>query len=461
MNDNEAVLKGTVTLDLTFLGVGVVSCDAKLRVSESELIRSVVIPLPKLGTEALNKVIKLDCPELENTQITGELESGEPFTATVGYLEGVNFINVMKFMVEIKLVLLDLQRDRRSTTQIPSSLCFYLNNFLPKMFDQWTEKPLPSDAPLGAKPGGALDRIEFQAFGTNWTIQSLLDPGVSKIKLKSSPFPLRTATLTVSLDATADFDKRTSQANDICIILSFALSRHVHWHTVSNLSDDGEEISSSQRAVYSAPVNRGGHAPVDNFSKGTLKGFVELALQKFETEREWYSKTLQLFSQEQQTDVIDINCAILNILLDRIAVKVVGESVETQIDPKLSEKMDEDFFEKLHALFFELTAEWKEERTHALISTVNQWNAKPSFVKSIKSTCNILRLPEPCSKLIKARHKLLHAGDLDPGNLTVVKYWQDLEWLVLQMILRMFSYEGQVYHSVLGAQSINLSDHLV
>ncbi len=199
---------------------------------------------------------------------------------------------------------------------------------------------------------------------------------------------------------------------------------------------------------------------MDNHNFLVVREFIEKCAPTYWSNIEWFGKTMQLYVQAQIAEFLDIKCAILNILLDRISAHVLGDDTDALIDMHLDDKIDDEFASKLHILFTDLTDGWDNVRTKAIIDTIKQWNAKPSFAKAIMKTCCILRLPEPSGNFLSTRHKLLHVGDLDPSKSTVLEYWKELDWLVLRLILRLFNYEGSVYHAILGSSPRRLAEFL-
>ncbi len=206
------------------------------------------------------------------------------------------------------------------------------------------------------------------------------------------------------------------------------------------------------------PFDSGGHAVVNNWEPGILRPFIETACSGIAKERDWWHKTLGMYLLVQVNKYLEIKCATLNILVDRIAAKRSDAVGGAEIDASLPARIDDGFEQRLHGVLTELSQHWDENRTNRLIETITEWNARPSFGKRIRRVCDKLRIPQPSERFPATRYRLLHLDDLSPTEGTVGEYWTQLEWLVLAMILSLLGYEGEFYHHKLGDLLVPASD---
>ncbi|MFH1110934.1 MAG: hypothetical protein V1790_17310, partial [Planctomycetota bacterium] len=263
--------------------------------------------------------------------------------------------------------------------------------------------------------------------------------------------PLVTATLETAFQAGDAREAILSVADDIAVAMTLALGRDVRCVLCARTNDCGEYIDAVSRNQLVHPFNLGGHAVVDNWEPGILRPFIETACTEIAKERDWWHKTLGMYLLVQVNKYLEVKCAILHILVDRIAAKHSDAVGDAEIDPNLPARIDDGFKRRLHDLLTELSPHWGADRTNRLIETIKAWNATPSFSKRICRVCDKLRIPQPPERLLATRHRLLHSGDLDPREGTIGEYWTELEWPVLVTILRLLGYEGKMYHHKLGA----------
>jgi hypothetical protein len=195
---------------------------------------------------------------------------------------------------------------------------------------------------------------------------------------------------------------------------------------------------------------------------GCLRSFVEKAWPVYQQDPQWFRLSLDYFLQARIGPFIETRSVFLNILADRIEDRFKESAGSFEIDHDLKAKMkNKEFQDELTRVFEKITENWSRERTKAIIQQVNQWNSGPSFAEGIRRACRSLRLPEPPGKLLVTRHKLLHEGELKPHDGDIEQYWLELDWLVLSIVLRLFDYDGPVYHHRFGASHTLLRNHMV
>jgi len=201
---------------------------------------------------------------------------------------------------------------------------------------------------------------------------------------------------------------------------------------------------------WSASAKDGGNGPIETLSTGSLSGFVTKAGCKVAQEPDWWNRTLELHLQGVLSPIIDVRLTFFYVLLDRISSRVLTVKEPFQIAADLKKKLnDEEWQTRLTALFDELTDNWSEDRTKAVVRTVKGWNAAPSFVKTVKLAAVALGLPEPHSQVVRERNLLVHDGNvpakMPDGIRNLGDFSRAVEALVSAMLLRMLDHEGDAY----------------
>ena len=327
--------------------------------------------------------------------------------------------------------------------------------------DEWVEHPAASEGSAGPKGGGrSLSRLRFTVGGRAWTLTDELFRA-RRAGAKPSIVPVESASLTTPFAEGDTAGGVAAVASDIEQVLRLALSRDVRFVSVSTQGADGTLLTSTSRAVHVQPANVGGSPPIDNWREGVLAGLLEVAQPIVAGDRDWWHRTLGLYWQAQASKYLEIQTSILNILVDRITTRIVGASGGAEIDVDLPARADDaSFREGLHALLSTLSSKWSADRTDAVVGKLKEFNAKPSFPNKIRRACDRVGVRAPSGKEMGVRHVLLHLGELNAPGGDAVKYWLNLDALVLTLILRMWGYKGSVYHGAFGPNEVLMTDVL-
>lgn len=335
-----------------------------------------------------------------------------------------------------------------------------LTNLKLRIGDMKSETPAPPGVPEHLR-GWKLDKIVLTISGREWTLRDEMFGQWKNQSDREVHVALETATLTTSIAAGDTPDSVCEVGDAIAALLTFALARSVRVTKVEQVDVEGKTAWWVVRNVFAYPFSRRGFPAIDNWNFGTIRGFVERAYPIVSSDRKWWLATLDMFMQVHVNPYIETKSMLLNILADRIAAKLGVSADGAEIDAALGARMEsEEFGRALHALFAKESANWTEERTRNLISTVKMWNARPSFAEGIRRACKVVRLKPPTTKLLGTRHRLMHVGELHPPDMTLSDYWKELEALVLLLIARMLDHEDYVYAAKFGSSQIRLSDYL-
>lgn len=312
--------------------------------------------------------------------------------------------------------------------------------------------------------GRNLNRIRFYCSGREW---SLRDDAFEHWNCMSRADKQRVL-LSGTLSTTALTDKPEAElqeiakiADEVTFLLSFALARDVKWVAFSCIAPPNVLIKDFSRFLCVSTYDTGGFAPLGNWTPGQLRGFLENAYTRYLTDREWWERTLNLFSQVFDTRAADLRAIILNIVLDRASTWILREKkLDSQIEAGLNTKLDSaEFKGKLQGLLAGLTEKWSFQRTEKLVETIKQWNSSPSFPKKIALAYQEVQLEPPKGRMLSNRHLLLHIGD-PPSDGTIFEYSLELECSVLMLLLRLLNYEGQFFHPFFG-KTTTLREHLI
>ena len=447
MNQNISI---SATLDLSSFNEGDRPCTGNLIFDDTDNPYKLDLSIDLIGAETIHAFLDFSAgPILKGQEISGTTEDGREFRTELTLLAGVGLTSNSSLSVNFRIdntVFIDKGESPKDVVR----WLFPLMNWRIHIADEVTTRENGR--------GWVLNKIRFILDGREWLVVDHTFGDKKRLSELDDSHPIRTATLETEALPGEQIDRIGESASDICRLFSFALGRRVNWRTTVGLDANGGTAALVSQNRHLTPYRLKGNTPVDNFEKGTIKGFVETAYTVMLRDRDWFSLTLEYFLQATLAPFIDIRSVILNILFDRITDYVLGATEGFQIDDDLKSKMDSSFADSISELFSAITPSWTHDRTQALISQVNLWNAKPSFAKGIKRSCGLLGIPEPDSKLLAVRHKLLHLGELDPKDGDIRNYWIELDWLALSMVLRLFNYDGLVYHHKFGAQPVILAD---
>jgi hypothetical protein len=394
-------------------------------------------------------------------QIAGELSDGSSFKTTIGTANA--FFPTGPSSGTVSCILNSTEVTAVGPDQVAVRWLFKMANVRLLVGDEKTNLPLPPGRdPKTTIPGFTLNKIRFNIAGREWTLtDQLMDARAQKNSDIDVSEPVVSGLLETTVIPGEEPAAVISVARDIEVLLSLAMSRGVRVVSISKVNRAGVALSETMRAGWVPPFNRVGFTPLENDRPQSLKLFLETVYPTFSGLRAWNSQTLEMFLQAQVNDFVEIKAAILNIVLDRLWKKVVGKNIPDEIDPGLPKKLDEPAFqESLHTVFAQLSDAWSLDRTGKVCGMIKQWNSTPDMAVGIQRACGKLGLPEPDAKFLKNRNRLIHSGELNQKDGSVVEYLQELDWLVLSMILRWLGYDGWVFHPKWG-QLVMLKDKLV
>jgi hypothetical protein len=450
---------GKMWLDLTPLGGQPLYCPITLT-PESAGGTSFTANVANLSAELLNQIPQI-AVQLTGQDTTGELDDGSQFDARIGAIGSFQVTGAASMTVGGSLSTLS-SKPRPAAAKSPQQCVFKLTNVQLRNADEFSPLPAPASAPPGAPAGVTRDSIEFGALGKRWRLTD--DKSMTWKQLTKSQLaqPIVSGTLATQWHSGDKFEDVSNVAQDICDLLSIALSRSVSWTSFTLKDADQAPLYEYSTAAYAAPFNKHGLIPINNYETGALKSFLERAVPVVAANRPWFHRTLGLVLQAQISDLLDVKCSLLYIAAERLSKYVVGSSTQAEIDPELKKRASKsEFVSDLHAVLNTLSpANWTMFRTNAVIEQIKQWNSGPSFTTKIQRACLKLRLPEPDKALLKPRNPLLHEGELTAANDDIVAHWIELDWVVLAMTLRLFQYEGVYYHRKFGHEPVSLRNQL-
>jgi hypothetical protein len=355
----------------------------------------------------------------------------------------------------------------KSETSLPSAAdhpvhawSFGMSNVHLNIGDERVEHPAPRrELPPGVKISGgfSISAIRFNIAGREWRLVDTHFRMTPDQRKALTHEPVQSGRLTVAANQGENLAAVSPAATAICYLLTLALSRDVKIVSASGLDEAGNLVHGASTPYFVHPSGIGHSPVVDNDEYRMLAGFVESAYPVYAGDPEWWAKTIGLFFESRATSYIDVASTTLNVLLDRLTTKVVGDADEPQIDAGIDTALAQaGFKDELHAVLQKLSAKWDVSRTDAIISKIREFNARPSFPKKVQAACRSLDIAPPATKAVAPRHKLLHLGELIATG--GADYWRDLDALVVQMLLRMLGHDGLFYHFKYGASSVSLAD---
>ena len=455
----------TTQVDLTSFGVTERQFAGWLVLDECDTPVALRISFHNINPDIINGFLKFNESTTVNGQsIDGILDDGRHYHTRIEFISGVqpSFTENAGLSLAVTFVIQDTHFMAASGVPPVVKWLFAIVNVKLRLCDEVTfgQVPAGSNLPDSLRPW-TRDTIVFQLAGRRWVLKDKTIGADKKPAKDDQHLPLITGSLETEAVNSDSHESVGDTANDICRLLSLALSRRISWISAVALDDSNNTLDEWSPVVPLSPYKQNSPPAVDNVEPGCLRGFIEKAWPILRNDAEWFRLTLAFLLEARIGPFIDARSVFLNILADRIAGRFRGSVAGFEIDPDLKVSMEcPEFQMELARTFEKITPNWTTARTMSLIQQVNQWNVGPSFPESIRRACRALRLQEPSGKFLATRHKLLHECVLDPHDGGVVQYWLELDWLVLAMVLRMFDYEGLVYHHRFGANCVRLADQL-
>ncbi len=455
-------IRGTTSVDLTSVGSNRIPSTFELEGNELGHAEEMLLHLPTLDAEAIQRLILPGAlAGLSGQRLTGSLDDGKQFEAVIGIATGMKFTDDGKPQVKCLLKNVKFLTPSPAKQESSDTWVFRMANLRFRIGDEKTFLPVPSGREMPLRPF-VNNKIRFTLADREWTMTDDLMATQTGREDANVSTPILSGTLTTPIRPGDSWEEVAVVADDLGYLLSLASSKGVRSLIQMRVDANGACLESRSESVWLPPFREGGHRHIDQWEAGALKKFLEDCYPAYARDREWFCRTLDMFLQSQMNKFIEVKTAILNTLLDRIQQYVNGKSLSPQIDPQLSKNVENKVFKWVfHRLLMALSRKWDPERTEALIQTIKDWNARPSFPKGVELACAGLGISAPPKKVLGKRHKLIHLGELDLRSDKAIKYWEDLDLLVLLMILRLLKYNGILHHHKLGYDPVHIQEVLV
>lgn len=472
-DDSDFEFNAKLTCDLTPFNLGHVECDASIEFGPCDDPESVVIRIPisrdQVGNLYANRSLDLEqyfgSPDFEGKVV----ETETTFKGKVVLVKGIKPIGMFE-SVHLTCVVEDFEFLDGNSGVAADIVVFRLTNVpLRLRGDIGVARPV-SDRPPSPletdyfetselhtlnekerqeifRPGWqfSASRINFSFGGCNWSLDTT--QGYTDAKIKAARlYPMITATLTTkATDITVPLEEL---ADHICDLLTFAFGKEVRWVSCGRFTRNGHSRSQC-RAFPLLPYGKGAGAIVNNWEIGNLKQFLEECESAFNTNSDWWHRSIGLIAHSRATPLLEIRLTTLNTLMDRISKKVIAGNETAEIDSQLPVHIDQPSFRsQLHSLFCTLSPNWDEERTNSVCGMIIQWNSSPSFPNQIAQACEALGIMPPARKQLGFRHKLIHVGEFDKNLKTtdqMFEYLESLEAVVELMMIQLLGFTGYVH----------------
>jgi hypothetical protein len=453
-----------LSIDLTGIGGIVAQYEFEVETDDVDRIDGVVIHLNGLSIEQMGRLMTPDgLRSLKGQLLTGTLVDGRNIRTT---------LNSAYHVIPTASDSVDLSCYVGPTILVPGSIHgasfggrweFDLANVALHVGDVITTRSASANTGPSANRGmiSIRNRVCFTIGGRAWSLTDELMDNRQQLTSAHLRRPLRSAILATDFQPTDVAEDIEQIATDIDTLLSFALNHGIRWIVRRRFDGNGQLIEEHTRNVWLPPFGTDNPKVVDNWEFFNLRDFMQTCYAPYVADREWLVASLDLYLQSQMNKFLSVRASMLNVLLDRLKQHVVPATNTPEIDEHLNERLDKRWFNWLLNRLLRLASRnWSIERTNALIETIKQWNAGPSFPKGVRRACELLRLPNPRGRMLQTRHRVIHVGVVDLPLEQAIEYLMDLEHLVLTMLLRVMQYEGVYYHSSIGTQPARLGDRL-
>lgn len=345
-----------VKIDLSLIEDGRTTLDGKVLHDHNGQPEELELDLTGASTATLNRLLcGTGMSLLDGLPIEATLDDGRTVKSSIAFAHGPTLTHTGSITLRARLGSSEIVAPARGDAR-PALWQFRLSNVRLSLGDEVTHHPLPPGVDPSRIPRGwTLNKLRFSAVGREWV---LTDDFMQRWSKKDKPdvtVPLVTARLETAFQADDTRETVSSSADDIAVVLTLAFGRDVRWVACSRVNNDGVCIDALSRSPLVHPFNLGGHVVVDNWEPGILRPFIETACGEIAKERDWWHKTLGMCLLVQVNKYLEIKCAILNILVDRIAAKHTDATGGAEIDANLPAKIDADFEQRLHSLLTELS----------------------------------------------------------------------------------------------------------
>ena len=298
------------------------------------------------------------------------------------------------------------------------------------------------------KLSASWNKIIFRWDDRDWVLTDDKYDSLKSANLSKISVPILSGTLSTSCKPTDTDDSIEDIVFSITVLLSFALGRDIKPCSCEHVSDTGEWLSTKEYVPRIRPFNDCGQIIVDNWDSANLKNFLESSEQIFKSKKEWWIKTLCMFSfGTAQCIAIDIQLCILNTLLDRAVSTWKGEEKAYEISPDIPKIVKNKGFRRSlqNWLSERIGDNWEQHRTDSILSKIKEWNTEPSFPEKVKRSCDRLGIRAMSPERIRLRHQILHTGDMPEDINEAVAYLFELQAMLVLMILVVLKHDGKVY----------------
>ena len=442
----------TVEIDLSSMGGNNAILPAKLLFGEHKQPYELIVDITNTHISFADSFFQNESPP--NWKITCHLQSGETVEGTIAYIRGTNFSTNSRHYLRLQLHKC-IKKSKVYSQNNPAKWIIELTNTILHFYDIPSFGPPITVGDLTFPKWLRRDIVQLNISNRDWELKDILqEQGKPKDSLDKY-HPVITAILTTPYNKNDRFETINRLITEIEILLSFALSKGVRAVSYSLISKDDKLIETYYIDRLLFPMREGGFAPVDNWSPGVLKSFIEKAYPVITNDYKWWELTFDLILQSRLCRFLDIACVQLNVILDRISNKHMTNSSASEIDTEIQTKSkDISYKGKLHNILSELSPQWNKSHTGIILSRINEINLRPSFSNAINRLCDKYNLTPPSNHLLAIRHKMVHTGEFPHNTNDIYAYWDELDWLVTGLLLRMLNYEGQIYHRKFGSWPI-------
>jgi hypothetical protein len=455
-------LDGYVTLDLTPLAMGVSRIKASLTLTDIEspdlLEFEIVSSHPTINRYFFEKLPLTSV--IVNDQIVVQLNDGRTVEANIAFVA-----NRSKSSQGLKLrVYLTCVKVSRIGCAEPKIWQFMIANVRLKPLDSVQDISPPESVlnylAINGFPNAETKAIRLSFGNRSWQLVEFLHrdwpPEYQRIYT-----PINSAVLITEVGYNDNIQDLQRCATTLCLLLSFALGRDINWSSQSQLDENGHAIVEVQQKPGIRAFKEKSFRLVDDFGCNNLSTFLEVAYPTFCSDQEWWHITIDLLVDARCAGVLESKCAILNILLERIADHEL-EASDNEIHRDLEKSLSEEGFKADLQKCLNKLPGWKQERTNAVLQTIKEWNKRPSLAAKVKRICSKLGMHEPSGKRIRFRNGLLHRGEFDSSLKAFadqLEYLHEVEAVVCLLLVRMLKFEGFIYLNALGySDGITVAD---
>lgn len=453
IHTNAERMSGWVSLDLSPIELGFTRINAFLTLTDIESPDLLEFELVS-SHPSINRYFFEDLPltsVIANEHVVVDLDDDRTVAANIAFVA-----NRSRNSQKLKLLLyLTGVEVRRSDCGEPEYWQFMLANVQLKHGDVGNTEAIPEPVlkslALNGLPVTNSQAISFSLGNRIWQLVDFLH-GDWPPEYQRIYTPVDSAILATEVGPADDLQELQRCTTCLCLLLSLALGRDIKWTAQRQIDNQGREIIEVQQKAGIRAFKEKSFRLIDESGCNNLGNFLEVAFPIFSSEQDWWHITIDLLVDARCARVLEAKCAILNILLERIADHQL-EQCGFEIHQDLESKLSEDEFKNELEKYLSKLPGWTMERSKQLIQTIKEWNKKPSLAAKVKRVCSKLGLHEPIGKRIRFRNDLLHRGEFDSSLKSFedqLEYLHEVEAIVYLLIIRMLKFEGYIYLKALG-----------